>query len=84
MTVASAIYLALLLIGVTLLVIYSRSGRLLKCVVFTVATGFVALGAVLLLASFTSLPITVTPLSVFISGLMGVPGVICMLILNLI
>lgn len=84
MTAASAIYLALLVIGITLLVIYARSSRLLKCVIFTLTTGFIALGAVLLLSKFTSLTIAVTPLSMLFSGLLGIPGVICMLILNLI
>lgn len=84
MTVASAVYLALLLIGITLLVIYSRSARLLKCVLFTMATGLAALGAVLMIGRFTSLAIALTPLSILISGLLGIPGVVCMLILNLI
>lgn len=84
MTVASAIYLTLLLSGITLLVIYSRSGKLLKCVLFTMATGFVALGIVWLISRFTNLNIALTPLSVLISGLLGVPGVLGMLILNLI
>lgn len=84
MSIASMLYLALLLIGITLLVIYSRSGRLLKSILFTLATGFIAFAIVLLAARFTDLPISITPLSVMISGLLGVPGVIGMLILNLI
>lgn len=83
MSVSSAIYLAVLLAGITLFVIYARIGRLFKCVLFTLVTGFIALGAVMLAANFTSLNMTFTPLSALVSGLLGVPGVIGMLILNL-
>lgn len=84
MSTASAIYLALLLAGIVLLVIYSRMGKLFKCVFFTMSTGFISLGALLLLSKFTGLAISVTPLSILISGLLGVPGVISILIFNLI
>lgn len=84
MTVAAMIYLAVLLIGIVLLLIYSRNGRLIKSVLFTLATGFIALGAVFVISKFTSLPISVTPLSIMISGFLGIPGVLGMLILNLI
>lgn len=83
MTAASVIYLALALCAITLLVIYVRIGRLFRATVFTLVTGFVALAAVLLAADFTSLDISLTPLSIIISGLLGVPGVLGMLIFNL-
>lgn len=84
MAPASMIYLAILLAGIVLLVIYTRNGRLIRSVLFTLATGFVAFGAVLLLSKFTGLPISITPLGIIISGLLGIPGVLGMLILNLI
>lgn len=84
MSASSAIYLVLLLAGITLLVIYARAGKLFRCAFFTLATGFIALGAVTLAARFTSLDVTFTPLSALVSGLLGVPGVLGMLIMNLI
>lgn len=84
MSVSSAIYLVLLLAGITLFVVYARIGKLFRCVLFTLATGFIALGAVVLIAGFTSLDMTFTPLTALVSGLFGVPGVLGMLILNLI
>lgn len=83
MSVSSTIYLAVLLAGITLFVIYARIGRLFKCVFFTLVTGFISLGAVMLAANFTSLRMAFTPLSALVSGLFGVPGVLGMLILNL-
>lgn len=84
MSVSSAVYLVMLLAGITLFVIYTRIGKLFRCVFFTFVTGFVSLGLVALAARFTSLDIALTPLTALISGLLGVPGVIGMLILNLI
>lgn len=84
MTAASAVYLALLVAGITLLVLYSRSGKLLKCVFFTAFSGFSALGIVLLISKFSGLTIAVTPLSLLASGILGVPGVLGLLVLNLI
>ncbi len=83
MTHSSLIYLVLLLAGITLLVIYSRSGSILKSVIFTCASGFIALGAVLLVSKFINLSVAITPLSLLISGILGAPGVFAMLVINL-
>lgn len=84
MSVTSCIYLVLLIIGIVLLVCYHRVGKLLRCLFFTVFTGLGALGAVWVIGRFILIPITVTPLSLLISGVLGVPGVVCMLVLQLI
>lgn len=81
---AALIYLVILIVGISLLVIYSREGKLLRSLVFTVITGFVALAVVLAASSYLSLGVAVTPLSLLMSGVLGVPGVFLMLILNLI
>lgn len=84
MSVTSWIYLGLLFIGIVLLVCYHRAGRVLKCVFFTGATGLGALGLVWIASHFISVQIAITPLSLLISGMLGVPGVVGMLILQLI
>lgn len=84
MTSAALIYLVMLLAGITLLVVYFRSGKLIKNIFFTVFSGFAALLAVLVLARFIELDISLTPLSLLMSGILGVPGVFLMLVLNLI
>jgi len=83
MTAASTVYLALLISGITLLVLYSRSGKLLKCVTFTAITGFAALFFVILASRFTGIQIELTPLSAVTSGVLGVPGVLGLLVLNI-
>jgi inhibitor of the pro-sigma K processing machinery len=83
MTAASGIYLGILIIALVLLIYYYKSGRLLKCVLFTAFTGLLAFGAVYLASRFTGLPITLTPFSMAVSGMLGIPGVIAMLALNL-
>jgi len=84
MTAASAVYLALLITGITLLVLYSRSGKLVKCVIFTALTGFIALFLVMAASSFSGIAIELTPLSVLTAGILGVPGVLGLLVLNII
>ena len=84
MTAASTVYLSLLISGIILLVLYSRSGKLLKCVTFTVVTGFAALFLVIVSSGFTGIQIELTPFSAFASGILGVPGVLGLLLLNII
>lgn len=83
MTAAALIYLILLLVGITLLVLYFRGGRLLRSIFFTAFSGFAALSAVLLLARFVDINLSLTPLSILTSGILGVPGVFLMLVFNL-
>jgi CHASE2 domain-containing sensor protein len=83
MTAAGIMYLAIMLIALGLLLFYSKSGKLLKCVLFTAVTGFVAFGVVLFISRFTAIPVAPTPFAVLVSGVLGVPGVAAMLALNL-
>lgn len=84
MSIASVFYLILLLAGITLMVMYSRRGKLFRMLLFTAVTGFIALGAVWTLGKFADVSIAITPFTAVVSGVLGVPGVIGMLIFHLI
>lgn len=83
MTSAALIYLVMLLVGITLMVVYFRGGKLFRSLIFTVFSGFSALIIVLILSRFMNLNINITPLSLLMSGILGVPGVFFMLVFNL-
>lgn len=84
MSVASGIYIALLLAGICLLICYHRTGRLLKCIFFTFVTGIGSLGIVWLLGRYIGVSLAFTPLTLIVSGILGIPGVVGMLLLHLI
>lgn len=84
MGTASFGYLVLLVIGIILFVIYHKTGKFLKCIFFTAVSGFCALGIIWVLGRFIAMPVSITPLSLTISGILGIPGVISMLIFLLI
>lgn len=84
MGIPSFFYLGVLVVGIILLIIYHKAGKLLKCIFFTAFTGLGSLGIVWLVGRFVEIPITVTPLSLLISGVLGIPGVVGMLIFQLI
>ncbi|ARE60600.1 pro-sigmaK processing inhibitor BofA family protein [Acutalibacter muris] len=54
----------------------------MKSFIFSGVLGFAALAAVNLTAQYTGVALAVTRLSVAVSGLLGVPGVTLMVILN--
>lgn len=83
MNTAAYLYIALALTAITLLVLYFRTGHLLRCIFFTMTSGFLALGIVWLLAKFTDIALAVTPFTVTVSAILGIPGVISMLIFHL-
>ena len=74
---------ALFGMGALLFVCYSRTGKMLRCILFTAFTGLLALGAVWVLGNFTDIGVSVTPFSLLTSAIMGIPGVLAMLILML-
>ena len=54
----------------------------MKSFIFSGLLGFIALAAVNLTAPYTGVALAVTHLSIGVSGLLGVPGVTLMVILN--
>lgn len=84
MSVASGIYLGLAAIAVVLFVMYVRSGRLFRSMLFTGLTGMCALGILRLVSQWIAIPLAITPFSIAVSAIMGVPGVAGMLIMQLI
>lgn len=75
--------IALLVIGIALFVLYTRMGKLFRCVLFTATTGLLSLGLLQLLGKLIPIGLAVTPFSTLASGLLGVPGVLGMLVLQL-
>lgn len=84
MSMASLFYLGLAVAGTILLVCYHRAGKLFRCMFFTAFTGLGALGLLWIAGRFIVVPVAVTPLSVLISGVLGIPGVVGMLLFHLI
>lgn len=84
MSTSSWMYLGVLAAGIFLFYLYTRSGSLLKCLLFTAFSGVGSLGVVWLLGFFLNLPLTLTPLSLLVSGVLGIPGVVGMLLISLI
>lgn len=84
MPVANWFVVALCTIGVMLLVLYARTGKMIRCTLFTAFTGAAALGMVWLLGKVTAITLALTPFTAGVSLLLGVPGVLAMLLLNMI
>ena len=68
-------------LGVTLFVCYSRTGKILRCILFTATTGLLALGGLWLLGLFLEIGVAVTPFSLLGAAILGIPGVLGMLVL---
>ena len=79
-----AILLGLCLCAFGMLYLYLRSGQFWKCLFFTASTGIAGLLGVLSIGSITTPLLGITPLSFVVSVIMGLPGVVSMLLLNLI
>jgi len=75
---------ALFTIGVVLFLGYFRTGKPLRCMLFTALTGSGAMGAVLLAGNFFAIGLAPTPFSLLVSVILGIPGVVGMLLLRLI
>ena len=75
--------IALFIIGVVLFVCYSRTGKMLRCMLFTASTGLGALGILWALGKFFTIAVTVTPFSLLTAAILGIPGVVGMLLLFL-
>jgi len=77
------IWIAVILAGVVLFYFYARTGRFFRCVFSSAVAGFAALAALWALGNFFDIALAITPLTLTISALLGVPGVIGMLLLPL-
>lgn len=84
MSAATWFALCLFAIGVVLLILYTRTGKMIRCILFTAATGLLALAAVWLAGRFFTVGLAVTPYSLLASAVLGIPGVLGMLLLGLI
>jgi hypothetical protein len=78
------IWLLLLLAAALVFSVYGKTGRFFRCALLGAATGLAALGALWLAGHFFELAVRVTPLTVAVSALLGIPGVVGMLLLVLI
>ncbi|MGI6403189.1 MAG: pro-sigmaK processing inhibitor BofA family protein [Oscillospiraceae bacterium] len=84
MDMATALKIALLVVGVLLFVVYSRMGRLLRCMLFTAITGLASMGLVWLLGKAFVIGVSITPFSLLTAAVLGLPGVLTMLLIQLI
>lgn len=84
MQMSTAIYLGALVLVILMAICYRKTGRFLQCAAFTIFSGVGALGVLWLLRPLLGLTIQITPLTVLVSGVLGVPGVAGLLILQLI
>jgi len=84
MNAAAWFAVALFIVGFILLLGYFRTGKPLRCIFFTALTGCGAMGAVLFAGNFFALGLALTPLTLLVSVILGVPGVVAMLLLRLI
>ena len=69
--------------GVFLFACYNRTGKMLRCILFTATTGLLALGALWLLGNFIEIGVAVTPFSLLGAAVLGIPGVLSMLVLTM-
>jgi hypothetical protein len=81
---ATWMWIILFALGLLLFLFYRRMARFLRCVFFTAFSGVGALGLLWLLGLAIPVPVTITPFSLAVSGILGIPGVVTMLILHLI
>ena len=75
------IWLSVILAGLVLFYFYARMGRFFRCACAGSITGLCALGVLWIAGHFFDIAVSVTPLTLAISAILGVPGVIGMLVL---
>ena len=83
MTVSAWFAAVLFGLGASLFVCYSRTGKMLRCIIFTAVSGVAALGAVWLLGQFIEIGLTLTPFTLLGAVVLGIPGVLGMLVLTM-
>lgn len=83
MSVSTWLAAGVLLIGIVLFVVYTRMGKLIRCVLFTAVTGPCSLLLLWLLGKAFATGLSLTPFSLLVSAVLGIPGVLGMLLLQL-
>ncbi|MEQ2399352.1 pro-sigmaK processing inhibitor BofA family protein [Merdimmobilis hominis] len=67
-----------------MLSLYLKSGRFWRCLFFSAGTGIAGLLAVMAIGAFTTPLLGMSPFSLAVSTVFGLPGVVGLLMLNLI
>ena len=83
MTASAWFSAALFGLGAALFVCYNRTGKMLRCILFTATTGLLALGGLWLLGLFLDIGVAITPFSLLCAAVLGIPGVLGMLVLSM-
>lgn len=76
-------YLAAGLVALFILIALVRSGRFLRCFLFSIITGNAALFVISYLGAFTGITLTFNLFTVGTASLLGIPGVLAMLLIRL-
>jgi hypothetical protein len=84
MTIARWVWVSLFVAGTLLFCIYHYHQRLWRCLLYSLASGLGTLGLLLVFRHFVPLQLSITPLSVVASALLGPPGIIAMLLIPLV
>lgn len=71
-------------VAVVVLIAFVRSGAFLKNLLFSSVSGLFGLGVTYAVGLFTGPLVVISPLSVAFGVLLGLPGVISLLIINLV
>ena len=70
----------LILFAIIILITMLRSKHFLKCIILSALSGTACLFAVNILSGVTGFTLAVNPVTLSVSGIFGVPGVIMLLI----
>lgn len=62
---------------------FIRSGRFIRNFIYSAVTGLLGLGATYAVGLFTAPLLVISPLSIVLSVLLGLPGVISLLLINI-
>ena len=84
MSTAAWIYTGVFILALILWICYIKIQKFWKCTLFTLFTGLGTLGLVRLAGTLLVIPLAVTPLSILTAAVLGIPGVVLMLVLQLI
>ena len=80
----NALFLTAAAAVIVVLAILWRSGRFLRCLLFSAVTGNLALTAVCYAGAFTGVMLTMNPFTVGTATIFGVPGVLMLMLLRIV